>query len=157
MPLPLALLGPLFEVGKSLIDRLIPDKEKAAEAQLKLLEMQQNGDLAKLANETELTKAYLADAQSARDRDAKVSTSPDAPYLTKIIVPCLAIGILSLSFVLFGVILFVEVDGGQKDILIYVLGVLSAICTQVVAYYFGSSQGSTAKDQTIKRVLNGGS
>src|SRR5688572_16674895 len=98
MALPALLLGPLLEIGKSLIDRLIPDKEKAAEAHLKLLEMQQNGDLAKLAAETELTKAYLEDVASARSREVQVATSASAPYLNKIIVPCLAIGVLALSF-----------------------------------------------------------
>ena len=157
MPLPLALLGPLFEVGKTLIDRLIPDKEKAAEAQLKLLEMQQNGDLAKLANEADLTKAFLADAQSARDREVKIATSSEAPLLNKIIVPCLAIGVLVSSFVLFGVLLLDDgsIDASRKDVFIYILGVLSAIDTQIIAYYFGSSAGSTAKDQTIKRALGG--
>lgn len=71
-------------------------------------------------------------------------------------MPCLAIGILCLSFTIFGVLLFVKVDPTHKDILVYVLGVLSAICTQVTAYYFGSSAGSTAKDQTLKRMMAGG-
>ena len=157
MALPLALLGPLFEVGKTLIDRLIPDKEKAAEAQLKLLEMQQSGELAKLAAETELTKAYLEDMASARYREVQVATSASAPYLNKVIVPCLAIGVLGLSFGLFGLLLFDDgqIDQSRKDVFIYILGVLSAIDTQIIAYYFGSSAGSTAKDQTIKRALNG--
>ena len=159
MPLPAMLLGPLFEIGKSLINRLIPDKERAAEAELKLVEMQQNGELAKLAAETELTKALLADLSSARDREVKIATSAEAPYLNKVIVPCLAIGVLLSSFVLFGFIMFDDgaIDNSRKDILVYVLGVLSAICTQIVAYYFGSSAGSTAKDQTIKRALSNGS
>lgn len=148
------LLGPLLEIGKGLIDRLFPDPEKAAAAKVELLKLQESGELARMANETKLTEAFLADTASARDREAKVATSPEAPMLNKVIVPCLAIGILLLSFTLFGVLLFVKVDPSHKDILIYILGVLSAICTQVTAYYFGSSAGSTAKDQTLKRVLN---
>lgn len=152
------LLGPLVELGRSLIDRFLPDEAKKAEAHLKLVEMQQNGELAKLAAETKITEAYLADLASARDREVKIATSAEAPYLNKIIVPCLAIGVLLASFILFGVLMFDEgrIDPSRKDILIYILGVLSAICTQIVAYYFGSSAGSTAKDQTIKRALNGG-
>ena len=144
----------LLEVGGKVLDRVWPDPAQAAQAKIELAKMAQSGELAKMANETETVKAYLADTASARDREAKVATSADAPYLNKIIVPCLAIGILALSFTIFGVLLFVKVDPAHKDILIYVLGVLSAICTQVVAYYFGSSAGSTAKDQTLKRVLN---
>ena len=154
-PVLAALLPGLFEVGKNLIDRLIPNPEAKAAAQMELLKLQESGELARMANETKLTELVLADMASARDRDAKVSTSAEAPYLNKIIVPCLAIGILALSFSLFGVLLFVKVDPAHKDILIYILGVLSAICTQVTAYYFGSSAGSTAKDQTLKRMMSG--
>lgn len=56
---PLLLEG-LFEVGKSLIDRFFPDPEKKAAAQLELLKMQQNGDLAQLASNTQLANAQIA-------------------------------------------------------------------------------------------------
>src|SRR4051812_46303451 len=49
-----------LEVGGKLIDRLWPDPTKAGEAKLKLAEMAQNGELAKLASETELAKGQLA-------------------------------------------------------------------------------------------------
>jgi hypothetical protein len=154
-PLLVAALPSIFELGKNLIDRVLPNPEAKAAAALELAKLQESGELARMANDTKIMEALLADTASARDREAKVATSPEAPYLNKIIVPCLAIGILGLSFTIFGVLLFVKVDPAHKDILIYVLGVLSAICTQVTAYFFGSSAGSTAKDQTIKRVLGG--
>jgi hypothetical protein len=53
------LLGPLVDIGKGLIDRLWPDPAKAEEAKLKLLEMQQNGELAELAANTDLAKAQI--------------------------------------------------------------------------------------------------
>lgn len=54
------LLGGLFDVAKSLIDRFFPDPEKKAEAQLKLLDMQQKGELAELASSTTLAQAQIA-------------------------------------------------------------------------------------------------
>lgn len=39
------LFGPLFELGKGLIDRVFPDPAKKAEAELELLKMAQQGDL----------------------------------------------------------------------------------------------------------------
>jgi hypothetical protein len=152
-PLLVAAIPSLVELGKNLIDRVLPNPEAKAAAAIELAKLQESGELARMANETKLTEALLADTASARDRDAKVSTSADAPLLNKVIVPCLAIGVLALSFSIFGVLLFVKVDPAHKDILIYVLGVLSAMDMQIVAYYFGSSAGSTAKDQTLKRVL----
>ena len=39
------LLGPLFELGKSIIDRMFPDPQKKAEAELELMKLAQSGDL----------------------------------------------------------------------------------------------------------------
>lgn len=56
---PLIVSG-LFSAAQSLIDRFFPDPEKKAAAQLELLKMQQNGDLAALAAETDLAKMQIA-------------------------------------------------------------------------------------------------
>jgi hypothetical protein len=39
------LLGPIFEIGGKIIDRLFPDPAKKAEAELELLKLAQAGDL----------------------------------------------------------------------------------------------------------------
>ena len=53
------LLSGLFDLGKGLIDRLFPDPAQAAAAQLELLKMQQAGDLAQLAADTDLAKLQI--------------------------------------------------------------------------------------------------
>ena len=55
---PLVISG-LFSAAQSLIERFFPDPEKKAAAQLELLKMQQNGDLAQLAAETDLAKLQI--------------------------------------------------------------------------------------------------
>lgn len=45
------ILETLLGIGGKLIDKLIPDPAQKAEAQLKLAEMAQNGELAKMADE----------------------------------------------------------------------------------------------------------
>jgi hypothetical protein len=47
-------LDALLNVGGKLIDRLIPDPEQKAKAQIELQALVQNGELAKMANETKL-------------------------------------------------------------------------------------------------------
>jgi hypothetical protein len=47
-------LDALLNVGGKLIDKLIPDVEAKAKAQLELQKMAQDGELAKMANETKL-------------------------------------------------------------------------------------------------------
>ena len=100
---------------------------------------------------------YLQDTADARNREVAIATSKDAPEINKVIVPYLAMGVLGLTFLLFGILIFAEAEipVGRKDIVIYILGVLSAISTQVIAYYFGSSKGSAVKDETINRMQGG--
>lgn len=97
----------------------------------------------------------LKDVDSARDRETAIATSKDAPLLNKIVTPVLALGVITLTFTLFGIVMFDNspVETSRKDILIYVLGVLSAIATQIVSYYFGSSQGSKDKTDQLKDAL----
>ena len=90
------------------------------------------------------------DRASAREREIQISTNDNAPLINKIVTPVLALGVVSLAFALFGVLLFIEVKPEAKDILIYVLGVLSAAVTQILSYYFGSSQGSKDKSELLK-------
>jgi hypothetical protein len=49
-------LDAILNIGGKLIDKLIPDPEAKARAQLELTKLAQDGELAKLANETELYK-----------------------------------------------------------------------------------------------------
>jgi len=61
-------LDALIGIGGKLIDRLIPDPAQKAEAQLKLAELAQNGELAELAaagkDQEEITKRWQADMAS---------------------------------------------------------------------------------------------
>ncbi|MBI3483255.1 MAG: hypothetical protein HY015_09840, partial [Bacteroidetes bacterium] len=77
---------------------------------------------------------------------------PNATKLSKNVSPVLALGGALLTFVLFGWLMFGKWDPNEqskKEIILYVLGVLSGILTQVFSYYFGSSQGSAAKTDLI--------
>ena len=53
------LLSGLFDLGKGLIDRLFPDPAQKAAAALELARMQQTGELAQLAAETDLAKLQI--------------------------------------------------------------------------------------------------
>jgi len=61
-------LGALLDIGGKILDKVFPDPAQAEQAKLKLLEMQQNGELAQIAADTaeqqELTKRHEADMAS---------------------------------------------------------------------------------------------
>jgi hypothetical protein len=91
-------------------------------------------------HEESMAKLRNEDASSARDREVKIATSQDAPYINKVVTPVLALGTVTLSFALFAAIMFLpDIEGSRKDILIYVLGAVNAATVQVLSYYFGAS------------------
>ena len=61
-------LAALLDVGMKVLDKVIPDPEQKAKAQVALMEMQQKGELAKLQadlqEQEELTKRHVADMAS---------------------------------------------------------------------------------------------
>jgi hypothetical protein len=139
---------------------LKPDMTPDEIIRLKQAEMEHEQELLKLKLESDKLglqqlDMYLEDVDSARNREMTIATSKDAPILNKIVTPVLAITIIALTFVLFGIVMFDSspVEASRKDILIYVLGALTAIATQVIAYYFGSSVGSKEKSEELKRLI----
>jgi len=151
--------------GKKVVEdklgvELKPDMSSEDMAKVQIAAMEHEEELMRLRiedNKLDLAELEmrLKDVDSARDRETAIATSKDAPLINKIVTPILALGLLALTFLLFGVVMFdnTPVESSRKDILIYVLGVLSAIATQIVSYYFGSSQGSKDKADQLKEAL----
>ena len=144
------------KTGIKLGENLAPEQVVA----LKQAEMEHEEELLRLKLEEnkldlQALELGLKDTADARDREVKIATSKDAPLLNKIVTPLLALTILLITFVLFAVVMFDHspLESTRKDILIYILGVLSAILTQIVGYYFGSSAGSKEKDAALKEAL----
>ena len=142
-------LAALLSIGEKVLDKVLPDPQAKAEAQAKLLELAQKGQLAEL-------EAMTKEMDSARRREIEIAVSANAPLLNEIVTPILALGTVGLSFVLFGVLAFTEVQGSTKDIVIYILGALSSAVTMVLGYYFGSSAGSKEKSDEMKKMLEKG-
>lgn len=139
-------IGAILSIGEKVLDKVMPNPEAKAEAQAKLMEMAQKGQLAEL-------EAMTKEMDSARRREIEIATSDAAPFINKIVTPVLALGTVGMTFILFAIIIFTDVDGDSKDILIYVLGALTSAVTMVLGYYFGSSAGSKEKDNKIKDLM----
>lgn len=144
--------GPLGGAAVSAIAKKL-GVEDTVEAVTKAV--QSDPDAALKLREIDIKEIELTnkDRDSARNRETAIATSKDAPTLNKIVTPLLALGVVALSFILFAILIFVEVKANAKDILIYILGVLSAAVTQILSYYFGSSQGSKDKDNELKGLI----
>ncbi len=75
-------LDAILNIGAKLVDKLIPDPEAKAKAQLELAKMAQDGELFKLANETKLFEVE----QENVTRRAEADMSSDS-WLSKNIRP----------------------------------------------------------------------
>jgi hypothetical protein len=147
-------------VEKKLGVELKPDMSPEDLAKIQIAQMEHEEELMRLRIEDDKLdlaelQMLLKDTNDARQREVQIANSDKAPLLNKIVTPVLALSILLLTFVLFGVVMFDDtpVEASRKDILIYILGVLSAIASQIVSYYFGSSQSSKDKTDALKEAM----
>ncbi|MEY2869630.1 MAG: hypothetical protein RIR01_2127 [Bacteroidota bacterium] len=144
--------GQVVESVANVVDKFVQTKEEKDAANLELQKVL-NSHLEVMEQEaTKQLEVYQKEMDSARNREIQIATAEKAPLLNKIVTPILALSVIALTFVLFYILMFKPV-GAEKDIIIYVLGVLSAVCTQVVSYYFGSSQGSAQKQTQIDKLI----
>jgi hypothetical protein len=94
------------------------------------------------------TKAYLADVQSAREREKSVVQSTGKKdwnlYLTAWVVIC---GFFWLTYWL----MTRSLPAGQNDVVFMLFGALSTGFGTVLAYFFGSSKGSAEKTELMAK------
>jgi hypothetical protein len=141
------ILDVLMRVGGSVLDRVIPDPEQRAQAKLELAEQAANHELEIERIATERIGLYLSDRQSARDREKHIRD-----MTPRVLAYCTFGGF----FCVLAMLAFVDIPGANSQALIYLLGSLQTILAGVVAYYFGSSEGSSRKQDTLDRLLPGG-
>jgi len=101
----------------------------------------------------EYAKMDAADRDSARQAYAAVATSQYATQLDKAVIPILALGTVGLAFLLIGILMFKNVPTDQQQIIIFALGFITSAATQVLSFFFGSSQGSKDKTKELEGML----
>jgi hypothetical protein len=146
--------GKLVDSVGSVLDKVVTTKGEIMqqELEMKKAEFQYQLDNKRLGIEEQ--KNILVDVDSARKRSTDIETNVNASGLSKNIGSYLAITTTLLTFVLFYIVIFRNetIKAEVKDVVLYVLGVLSTILTQVFSFYFGSSQGSVDKSKIIEEM-----
>lgn len=174
MPLPIMLAGVIGELarqgltllgnavlvkGKEVIERetgvkLGADMPPEDLLKLKQFELEHEEELAKLKAEDnrielEYFQAELGDKQSARDREvnmAKINSDSGQPWYVPSITTVLAfVVVVGGGWVLQGT----EADTDVKF-------TINTMMTLVLGFYFGTTRGSSKKDDTISRLTDGG-
>tara|TARA_R110000823_G_scaffold302510_1_gene423737 strand:+ start:230 stop:643 length:414 start_codon:yes stop_codon:yes gene_type:complete len=116
----------LLAVGGKLIDKLIPDPEAKAKAQLDLAVLAQSGELAKMANETDLYKTEQAGVSERWDADMASDS-----WLSKNVRPG------TLVYILTAYLLFALLDGYGYKISESYVTLLGQWGMLVMSAYFG--------------------
>ena len=124
-------ISALLSIGGKILDKVFPDPAQAEQAKLKLLEMQQNGELAQInadiAEQQELTKRQQADMASDS-------------WLSKNIRP------LTLIFILVFYVVFAMMSAGGIDTNQKYVELLGQWGMLIMSFYFGG--------RTLEKIID---
>ena len=132
-------LDALMQVGGKLIDKLIPDPEAKAKAQFELAKMVQDGELAKMANETKLFEVE----QENVTRRAEADMASDS-WMSKNIRP-LTLVFLLVAYSGFAIASIFEYETRGADV--ELLGQWGML---VMSFYFGGRTMEKIADRVKK-------
>ena len=133
-------LTALLDIGGKLIDKLIPDPEAKAKAESELLKMQQEGELAKMANDTKL---FESEQNNLTDR-LKADMASDS-WLSKNIRPMTLIFIL-LAYSTFAMMSAFNLNTNQGYV--ELLGQWGML---IMSFYFGGRTLEKIMDMKAKK------
>jgi hypothetical protein len=133
-------LDALLNVGGKLIDKLIPDPEAKAKAQLDLATLAQSGELAKLANDTDL---YKTEQNNLTDR-LKSDMASDS-WLSKNIRPMTLVAIF-IGYFVFAMMSAFKLDA--NEVYVTLLGQWGML---VMSFYFGGRTLEKIMDMKAKK------
>lgn len=102
---PLSALGAISTVVGKVIDKIWPDPAQAADAKLKLLTMQQTGELAQLAADTDLLKGQLSVDQTEA-ANPSIFVAGARPFLLWVCGVAFAWSFVLQPFLTFGLAIF---------------------------------------------------
>jgi hypothetical protein len=125
----------LLNIGSQLIDKLIPDPEAKAKAQLELATLAQEGKLAEMANDTKL---YETEQNNLSDRH-KADMSSDS-WLSKNIRPMTLVAIFVGYFVFAMMSAF---SYNANEVYVTLLGQWGML---VMSFYFGG--------RTLEKIID---
>lgn len=124
-------LGALLDIGGKILDKVFPDPAQAEQAKLKLLEMQQNGELAQIAADTAEQQELTARLQADMNSDS---------WLSKNIRP------MTLLFILGGYFIFAMMSAFDLDTNKAYVELLGQWGMLIMSFYFGG--------RTLEKIID---
>jgi hypothetical protein len=131
----LPALSALLPFAGKVLDKVLPDPEAKAKAQAALAELQQSGELAKMANETELFKLEQQNLTDRHEADMRSDS-----WLSKNIRP------MTLIFILAGYFTFAMMSAFGKDTNANYVELLGQWGMLIMSFYFGG--------RTLEKIID---
>ena len=128
-------LGPLLEIGGKILDRVLPDQAAAEKAKQELAKLHQDGQLAKLANDTKL---FEIEQNNLTDR-LKADMASDS-WLSKNIRP------MTLIVILLGYFTFAMMSAFEKNTNQAYVELLGQWGMLIMSFYFGG--------RTLEKIID---
>jgi hypothetical protein len=128
-------LDAILNIGGKLIDKLIPDPEAKAKAQLELTKLAQDGELAKMANDS---KMYEVEQTNLTQR-MQADMASDS-WLSKNIRP------MTLIYILVSYLVLAILDAALVDIADAFVELLGQWGMLVMSFYFGG--------RTLEKIMD---
>jgi hypothetical protein len=142
--------GKVIDVAKAVTGRETPDAALAAIQADPALAIEFRK--AVMANELEYDRMYLADVQSARDRDVKLHQAGYKNIRASWMLTVTFIGIVGL--VLLMVIKDIDANTAIGGVVLMLVGKLIGNWETAFNFEFGTTRTNKEKDETIKRLTN---
>lgn len=105
-----------------------------------------------MKNETHLEEIYLADVQSARERDAKIVQSGQHNYRADTMYVLAVIVIIGITYAIFT---DDNVNEFVKGVVTLILGRFLGYLDNIYNFEFGSTRSNRTKDDTINKLSTG--
>jgi uncharacterized membrane protein (DUF106 family) len=131
-------IGAILDVGMKLVDKFFPDPEQKAKAQVELLKMQQDGELAKMQADMAENKELTARLQADMSSDS---------WLSKNIRP------MTLIFILFAYFLFAMMSAFGNNANEKYVELLGQWGMLIMSFYFGGRTLEKIMDMKSKERL----
>jgi len=128
-------LNPLVAIGGKILDRVLPDPTAAAAAKAELMKLEQDGELAKMANETKL---YETEQNNLTDR-LKADMASDS-WLSKNIRP------MTLVFILIAYTVFAMMSAWDIEVNNNYVELLGQWGMLIMSFYFGG--------RTLEKIMD---
>lgn len=153
--------GGFLNGAANIISKFVADPTAQAEAlaELQKEQMKHDEEMLKIGLEAdrielEKEKALLADVHSARESNARIQDSDKASWMSKNVGYILDLSVALLFYSMLFMIFFVKIPQENKEIFYTAFGVLGAKYGSSFDFHRGSSAGSKASGDALRKMVN---